>query len=133
MSTYPVRGRFPDFEHVFIDLLTPIAYTVQTIPDGLDEDALPLIQVRRTGGKVDGEGVADTAFVQIMGLSNTRADSQRIVDDAREAILAAGGTRVNGVLIDWTEEMSGLLEQLDIDPLRRGVEAMFAVSARRVR
>ncbi|AVP71357.1 phage tail termination protein [Prescottella equi] len=131
MTEYPVRGRFPDFEQVLVDLLTPLAYTCGTLPDGDLEEHLPLIWARRVGGKSD--GITDHAFVQLSVFSHKRAASQRLADDARELLEAAGGTRVNGVLIDWTDEMSGLLERADIDPLNRVIDVGYVVAARRQR
>ncbi|WP_032380955.1 phage tail termination protein [Rhodococcoides fascians] len=130
---YPEYGEYPDFEQVLVDLLTPIAYTCTTIPDSPEEleEAMPLIWARRTGGAPDVDDITDNAMVQLTIFSHTRSQSQRIAGKAKRATRDAGGTRVNGVLIDHTHEMSGVLEIPDLDPLNRTVQVGFVISARR--
>ncbi|MBF6332376.1 hypothetical protein [Nocardia transvalensis] len=134
--TYPVPGEFPDFEQVLIDLLTPIAYTCSTLPASEQDfqDALPLIWARRIDGGIDADQITDTAIVQLDVFAHKRSDAQALGRRATAAVLGCGGTRVNGVLIDWVEQNSGGaggLDTQDIDPLNRVAQAQFRIDARR--
>ena len=130
---YPIPDEFPDFEQVLIDLLTPIAYTCTTLPKSAElmEQALPLLWVRRVGGGLDADGITDTAHMQITAFSYTRRLSVQLARQARRAILGSPGADINGVLLDWAEEITGLIEMGDIDPLNRTEEIAFALDARR--
>lgn len=130
---YPIPDEFPDFEQVLIDLLTPMAYVCTTLPESADlmQQALPLFWVRRVGGGLDADGITDTAHMQVMAFSYTRRLSEQLSRQARRAILESPGTSINGVLLDWAEEITGLIEMADIDPLNRTVEIAFAIDARR--
>ncbi|MFI6168843.1 hypothetical protein ACIBCN_18830 [Nocardia sp. NPDC051052] len=135
-APYPAPGEFPDFEQVLIDLLTPIAYTCTSLPT--DETAfnaaLPLIWARRTGGGIDEDQVLDSAVMQVDVFSHRRSDSQALGRRITRALLAAAGTRVAGVLIDWAEQLTGGaggIETQDIDPLNRVAQLGFRLDARR--
>jgi hypothetical protein len=135
--TYPIRGEFPDFEQVLVDLCTHIRYTCSSLPKdpetlaALIEDG-GLILARRTGGAVDAERITDRALVQLTCMTLKRSDSQDVARQVRNALSAlADGGEVNGVLIDYTEETSGVLEQFELDPLKRDVEVGFVMTARR--
>jgi len=134
-GAYPEPGEFPDWEHVLIDLLTPIAYTCQTLPPSAEllAEKLPLLWVQRNGGGLDFNAIIDTAQVRVIAMSHQRADSWRLARQAREAILTCpgAGSGVNGVRVDWCEEITGQLEIGDMDPLNRDVEISFRMMARR--
>lgn len=134
-APYPEPGEFPDFEHVLVDLLTPIAYACQTLPPSAEllAAALPLLWVRRDGGGLDFNQITDTANMRVIAMSDQRAVSWRIARQAREAILSCPGLSINGALIDWAEEITGQLEIGDLDPLRRDVEVAFRMLGRRQR
>ena len=137
---YPIRGEFPDFEQVLIDLCTPIRYTCTTLPaepqklQKLVEEDGGLIWARRTGGAIDDERISDRALVQLTCMTSKRSTSQSVARQVRNAVLSlADGGSVNGVLIDYAEETSGVLEQFDLDPLNREVQIGFVMSARKQR
>lgn len=132
-APYPEPGEFPDWEQVLIDLLTPITYTCQQLPPSAEliQAALPLLWVRRDGGGVDFDQITDTANVRVVAMSDLRSQSWRLARQAREAILNCPGRDVNGVLVDWAEEITGQMEIGDEDPLRRDVEIAFRMMARR--
>lgn len=130
---YPAPGEFPDWEQVAVDGLTPIIYTCSTLPptDELLQAALPLIQARRIGGKLDMNAITDTAIMSFVVYSLKRSQAQQIATQIREAVLAWPGTAVNGVLVDWAEERIGNQEIADLDQLNRTVEVCFRLDARR--
>ena len=130
---YPMPGAFPDWEQVLVDLCTPITYTCSSLPPDVTslDGLLPLILVRRVGGGLDVNAITDTALVQLTAFAATRQASQQLAYQVREAMLACAGTSVNGVLVDWVEEISGQLEVVDLDPLNRTVEVAFRCQARR--
>lgn len=147
-STYPAPGEFPDFEQFLIDLFTPIAGTVTTLPATSAElqAALPLIWVRKTAGTVDINAITYKAKVSVAVFGTTRAQAQQLAVQVRDAVLAAPATRVNGVLVDSVEEITaeeakfhppilrrsrGLTEVPDLDPLNQLVEVAFSIEARR--
>ncbi|KZM68130.1 hypothetical protein [Nocardia terpenica] len=130
---YPVPGAFLDWEQVCVDLLTPLAYTCSALPPDMQalDALLPLVLVRRVGGGLDVNAITDTALMQCTAFAPTRALSQQLASQVREALLACPGDQVNGVLVDYVEEMSGQLEVTDLDPLNRTVEVAFRMEARR--
>lgn len=144
MATYPAPGEFPDFEQFMVDLFTPIATTVTTLPADL-QSKLPLIWVRTTGGTLDINAITYKAKVSVVAFGTTRAQAQQLSVQIRTAMLAAPVSRINGVLVDYTEEIAaeepkshppilrrsrGLSEVPDLDPLNQMVEIAFAVEAR---
>ncbi|MGW5267254.1 phage tail termination protein [Rhodococcus sp. NPDC003994] len=133
--TYPTPGAFPDVEQVLVDLLTPITYTCTALPEDPKKLAQlePLIWARRTGGGIDRDQIADNAVVQLTIFARKRSVAQTLAGRARTAVLNAGGTKVNGVLVDTADEVTGVLEIPDIDPLNRTVTVAFRLSFRRVR
>lgn len=123
-------GRFPDAEQVVIDLLKQFGHACTFLPPKEKfAESLPIIWISRTGGSRD--AITDRPIVQVAVFTHARSESWRIADDCREAILAAGGTRVNGVLIDTTREVTAVTALPDIDPQNRMVQATYALSFRR--
>ena len=88
---------FPDAEAVVIDLLEPVAPGYTELPDNFTPDA---IRVTRTGGSDD--GITDYALVEVTSFGSSRARAWQMDGAVRQWILAAGGTSVNGVLVDLT-------------------------------
>ncbi|WP_067835979.1 MULTISPECIES: hypothetical protein [Nocardia] len=148
MATYPVPGEFPDFEQFMVDLFTPIATTVTTLPatSAALQSSLPLIWVRTTGGTLDINAVTYKAKVSAVAFGTSRVAAQQLSVQIREAILSAPASRVNGVLVDYVEEIAaeeqkfhppilrrsrGLTEVPDLDPLNQMVEIAFSIEARR--
>nr|WP_146251123.1 hypothetical protein [Nocardia tenerifensis] len=131
-----------------VDLFSPIAGTVTALPATASalQSALPLIWVRQTGGSVDINAITYKAKVSVAAFGTTRGQAQQLAVQIRDAMLAAPATRVNGVLIDYTEEAAGeelkfhppilrrsrgLTEVPDLDPLNQMVEIAFSIEARR--
>ncbi|MEC3955820.1 hypothetical protein VMT65_22495 [Nocardia sp. CDC153] len=144
--TGPYAGEFPDFEQFMIGLLTPIAPTVSFLPAQANQISLPLIWVRTTGGTLDVNAITYKAHVQAVVFHNTRPLAQTMAIQVRDAFLNAPSNRVNGVLVDYVEEISaaeprfsapnlrrsrGMSEFPDLDPLNQMVELAFAIDARR--
>lgn len=147
-STYPVPGEFPDFEQFMIDLFTPIATTVTTLPATSTalQSALPLLWVRKTAGTLDINAITYKATVKIVVFGTVRTLAQQLGVQVRDAMLAAPATQVNGVTVDNVEETTaeepkfhppilrrsrGLTEVPDLDPLNQMVELAFTIDARR--
>ncbi|MFR9750486.1 hypothetical protein ACL02S_05560 [Nocardia sp. 004] len=147
-NPYPTPGQFPDFEQVLVDLCTPIATTVSTLPATGDEirDQLPFLWVRLVSGSTDINAVTYTAKVRVAAIAQTRAAAQQLASSARDALLATPATRVNGVLIDWAEEAApddvkyfpptlqrsqGVADLPNLDPINQMVEIGFTLHARR--
>lgn len=128
-----MTGRFPDAEKVMIALAAPFGYACQTLPLGadgkFDRSKMPIIWVARTGGARD--DITDRPLLQIGVLADTRADATRIGEDVRDAVLASGGSRAGGALIDTAREVTGVQELPDIDPLNRLIQASYQLSFRR--
>ncbi|PXX52640.1 hypothetical protein DFR70_13225 [Nocardia tenerifensis] len=148
MATYPTPGEFPDFEQFMVDLFTPTATTVATLPaTSADlQSKLPLIWVRTTGGTLDINAITYKAKVSVVAFGATRSEAQQLSVQIRTAMLGAPASRVNGVLVDYTEEIAaeepkfqapilrrgrGLTEVPDLDPLNQMVEVAFSIEARR--
>lgn len=135
VEEYPEKGEFPDFEQVLVDLLTPLSYTCTSLPAEREElDALiadGLIWVRRTGGSANADQTDDRALVQLSVITPKRRTSQRLARHVRNAVSNCPGKSINGVLIDYVEETSGALEQLELDPLNREIEVGFMMQARK--
>lgn len=126
-------GHFPDVEVVLTDLLTSIAYTCSTLPDTEEEFTalLPLIWVRRTGGRRDLDNITDNPQVQLATHASTRAEAFSLMNRVTTAIESSPGTTVNGVLIDSVNDITGAEQIPDIDPTSRMAQATFVVSFRR--
>lgn len=88
---------FPDAEAVTIDIVEPVAPGYTELPEDFTPDA---IRVTRTGGADD--GITDEALVEVTSFGSSRARAWEMDGEVRQHILAAGGTSVNGVLVDRT-------------------------------
>ncbi|MFC4126434.1 hypothetical protein [Nocardia rhizosphaerae] len=147
-SPYPVPGEFPDFERFLIDLYSPITTTVAELPaTGTELDSvLPILWVRQLDGSLDENAITYVAEVRIVAMAADRAAAAQLAAQAREALLDAPGTDVNGVLIDWASEKAparipyrattlqrsqGTAQFPDLDPLGPMVELGFTLHARR--
>ncbi|QXN74227.1 tail terminator [Gordonia phage ObLaDi] len=105
-------GTWPDAEDVACDLAETIPELgpgkgfneLPTDPDEL-RALLPLAWCYKTGGACD--DVTDRPIISFNVIAETRSEANRIVTKLRDAIIAARGTKVNGILIDSTEEKNG--------------------------
>lgn len=148
MTAYPLPGEFPDFEQFMVDLFTQFATTVTTLPATSTalQSALPLLWVRKTAGTLDVNAITYKATVKVVVFGNSRSQAQSLALQVRDAMLGAPATQVNGVLVDYVEEITaeepkfhppilrrsrGLTEVPDLDPLNQMVEVAFTVDARR--
>ncbi|MFI7001332.1 hypothetical protein [Nocardia sp. NPDC050175] len=147
-APYPIPGQFPDFEQFVVDLFATVGTTSTTLPatGDLIQAKLPFLWIRKVSGSLDANAITYIAKVRVVALGQTRADAAQLADKARTAMLAAPGTRVNGVLVDWAEEIAadevkyfpptvqrsqGNADFPNLDPLDRMVELGFALHARR--
>lgn len=119
---------FPDAEAVVCDLLEQVAPTATFLDKGWD-DVLPVIQVNRIGGSAD--SITDVARIQVAVWAETRAQVWQLASQIRDLIRYAGNTRVNGVLIDWTEESIAGQQVPDVDPDDRRVISTYQFAFRR--
>ena len=119
---------FPDAEAVVCDLLEQVAPTATFLDKGWG-DVLPVIQVNRIGGSRD--SITDVARIQVAVWAESRAQVWQLANQIRDLVLYAGNTRVNGVLIDWTEESIAGQQVPDIDPDDRRVISTFQFAFRR--
>jgi hypothetical protein len=121
-------AKFPDAEAVVCDLLEQVAPTATQLDKGWD-DVLPVIQVNRIGGRRD--QITDVARIQVAVWASSRAEVRTLADDIDELILSAGNTRVNGVLIDWTEQSIAGQQVPDVDPDDRRIISTYQLAFRR--
>ncbi|MFD4357890.1 hypothetical protein ACFWPX_35480 [Nocardia sp. NPDC058518] len=147
-SPYPRPGEFPDFERFLVDLLAPIATTLTTLPASGDlvVAQYPFFWVRQIGGSTDINEITYTAKVRVTAVASDRAGAQTAAGQARVSLLSSPGKSVNGVLVDWAEEMTpaevkyfpptltrsqGAADLPNLDPVSQLVELGFTVQARR--
>lgn len=125
-----VLAAFPDAERVFRDLLTPLARTV-TQTDEAETFTEPVIQVQRVGGSDD--FVTDRPRMQVACFSTDRHASWALAEEVRQTVLAAGGTKVNGVLVDRTSTETPAQQLPDANRDVRKVVAIYRADFRRPR
>lgn len=121
-------AKFPDAEAVVCDLLEQVAPAATVLDEGWD-DVLPVIQVNRVGGSRD--QITDVARIQVAVWAASRAEVRLLADEIDELILSAGNTRVNGVLIDWTEQSVAGQQVPDKDPDDRRIISTYQFAFRR--
>lgn len=121
---------YPDAERVFHDLLTPLARTV-TQTDESETFAEPIIQVQRIGGSDD--GITDSPRMQVACFDENRHAAWNLAEDVRQTVLAAGGTKVNGVLVDRTSTETPAQQLSDTVRDVRKVVAIYRADFRRPR
>ena len=117
---------FPDAEAVVIDLLEPVAPGYTELPHDFDPDA---IRVTRTGGSDD--GVTDYALVEVTSFGSSRARAWQMDGEVRQLVLAAGGTAVNGVLVDYTRTATPSQQLPDPRDALRVVTSSYRLAFRR--
>lgn len=125
-------GDFPDAEAVGMALLGPVGSCVQTTPP---EITGRVVQVIRVGGADN--GITDEPLLHVACYSTTYDDARAAAEQARQIILAAGGTSVTvdgrPVLIDSARTATAPAETpLDNPDLRRKT-ATFQLTYRRPR
>jgi hypothetical protein len=121
---------YPDAEKVFRDLLTPLARTVTQTDEG-ETFASPVIQVQRVGGSDD--GLTDRPRMEIACFAADRHDAWNLAETVRQTVLAAGGTKVNGVLVDKTVTETPAQQLPDLNRDVRKVVALYRAAFRRPR
>ncbi|MFC8182403.1 hypothetical protein ACFULT_26325 [Rhodococcus sp. NPDC057297] len=129
---------FPDVELVLLSLLDEFGYTCTFLPDDKDpvsglpmwKTLLPVIAVNRVGGGTD--GITDRPLVQVGVFADTRQQAWSVSGQCRNKILASGGTRVDGVLVDSARESQGVQQFPDLNPDNKFVASTFQLSFRRV-
>jgi len=124
---------FPDAELVVMDLLTPVGVTVTATSENL---APPVVVVQRVGGADD--GVTDRPRVQVVCYGSTRPAAWALAEQARQIVLAAGGTAVTGtnvtnVFLDSTRTETPSVQLPDPNQSVRAVTAVYRLSYRRPR
>lgn len=88
---------FQDAEAVMLDIVDPVAPSFTELPDDFEPDA---IRVTRTGGSDD--GITDYALIEVTSFGASRARAWQMDGEVRQRVLAAGGTAVNGILVDYS-------------------------------
>jgi len=128
-----VLAGFPDAELVVMDLLTPVGITVTATSENL---APPVVVVQRVGGADD--GVTDRPRVQVVCFGATRPAAWALAEQARQIVLAAGGTvvtgtNITGVFLDSTRTETPSVQLPDPNRDVRAVTAVYRLSYRRPR
>lgn len=119
-------GLFPDAEDVLMDLLDPFGHVCSGMPKKDEfESLLPIIFCQRIGGGVSPSGIDDVPMMMVLVFHRTRPEARQLSARCREAILGAGRTNVNGVLVDWTREATGVQNLPDLNPDNRAVESTY--------
>ncbi|MFI8976914.1 hypothetical protein ACIGO9_28810 [Nocardia asteroides] len=122
---------FPDAELVVLDLLDDLGWCCTAMPDPEQWDALmPIIAVNRIGGGLDRDGITDRAMVAVVVVGANRPAAWQAAAAVRQRICSAGGTAVNGVLIDTASEETGNSQDPNLASDNRFVEATFWLSFR---
>ncbi len=122
---------WPDAEETVAWVLAPLTpgREVVSVVHGLPID-LPLIRVTRVGGSDD--GVTDTARVEVVVYSSTRAEALGLAERARARLLPGRHRTLHGGIDQVVTEV-GPHEQPTADPRRvRRWAALYRVSARRL-
>jgi len=125
---------FPDAELVMMDLLTPVGVTVTATSENLAPPVVVVVQ--RVGGADD--GVTDRPRVQVVCYGATRPAAWALAEQARQIVLAAGGTavtgtNVTGVFLDSTRTETPSVQLPDPNRDVRAVTAVYRLSYRRPR
>jgi len=128
-----VLAGFPDAELVMMDLLAPVGVTVTATDENL---APPVVLVQRMGGPDD--GVTDRPRVQVACFGASRPAAWALAEQARQIVLAAGGTVVTGtnvtnVFVDSTRTETPSVQLPDRNQNVRAVTAVYRLSYRRPR
>ena len=128
-----VLAGFPDAELVVMDLLAPVGVTVTATDENLMP---PVVLVQRMGGPDD--GVTDRPRVQVACFGASRPAAWALAEQARQIVLAAGGTVVTGtnvtnVFVDSTRTETPSVQLPDRNQNVRAVTAVYRLSYRRPR
>ena len=109
-----VLPAFPDVEVVLVGGLTQPGRRVMTMTDEGETFETDAVVIERIGGTDD--GITDRPDVEISCYSRSRAAAQALTEAVRQEILAMGGTKVGGVLIDKAQGIDS--PKPIIDPVR---------------
>lgn len=121
-----VLAGFPDAELLVMDILAPIGTTVTATAETVTP---PVIQVQRVGGADN--GITDQPRVQVVCYGANRPAAWTLAEQARQRILAAGGTSVGGVFVDSTRTETPTVQRPDPNPDLRAVTAVYRLTYRR--
>ncbi|WP_052068579.1 phage tail termination protein [Rhodococcoides fascians] len=123
---------FPDAEAVLVTLLDDLGYTCTFLPDEKEwRDMDAVIVVNRVGGGSD--GITDRPLLQVgVYAKDSRTRAWSVAGQVRERLLNAGGTAVDGALIDSVREAQGVQQFPDLNPDNKFVAATFQLSFRRI-
>lgn len=117
---------YPNVEDVLCDLLDPIAPT-DTWRD--PSRGLPIIIVRRIGGRED--GVTDRPAVRVQVEADDYPQARDLAATVRGIILESGCTNVNGVLIDTANEVTAQQQTPAFNPEDNNVTSTYVLSFRK--
>lgn len=121
---------YPDAEMVLLSMLEEFGYTCTFLPDQAQwAELAPIIAVNRVGGGAD--LITDRPLMQVGVFAETRQQAWFVAGQCRNKILASGGTRVDGVLIDAARESQGVQQFPDLNPDNKFVASTFQLSFRR--
>ena len=100
-----VGAMFADVEALLVDYLetTTGVRTVTSLPAQL-ETALPVFRVTGVGGADD--RVTDRTLVEVEAFAAQRGDARDLAETARQAMLAAAHTELDGWLVDTVQTES---------------------------
>lgn len=122
---------FPDAEAVLLAMLDDLGYTCTFLPDQAQwEELAPIIAINRVGGGAD--TITDRPLIQVGVFAATRPRAWQVAGQCRDRILASGGTRVDGVLVDSARENQGVQQFPDLNPDNKFVASTYQLSFRRV-
>lgn len=122
-------GPFPDVEDALCSLiltLGSVAGTGTVTPEDLASH-LPFVRVSRIGGAPS--LVSESAVVDVDTFGVSRADARPVAEEVLQ-LLIAGPSHIDGVTIDRADVLSGPVERVWNDEIRRW-HASYRVSARR--
>lgn len=127
-------GSFPDAENVACDLAETIVgpgrgFNELPVKPEVLAALLPVAWCYKIGGACD--GITDRPIVAFNILATTRTEANNLSNALRDKILGAGGTAVNGVLIDTTSEKNGLKLGPAPRPEQPMIVSTFELSFRR--
>ena len=137
---------YPDQERVLLaiiqpalDALDPGGVAVTWLPDdlaGVLDAGKVVVRVHRVGGGLH-DRVLDTGTLQVAVIASTRATSWQALSYLRDVLIGAVDTDISidgqDVHVGQVDEMSGPIQIPELNPDERLVQAMFAVTCRKVR
>lgn len=118
---------YADVEALLVAYLAPLGTISVELPNNA-QDEMPFIQVTRIGGQDD--YITDVATVDLDCFGTTRKQAKDTVRAVQALMMQLRHTRVNGVLVDQVETISGpIWIDFQDEHLKRYV-ITYAVSSR---